>query len=252
MSRTRAIHFLMLLCFLWGCDGGVQIQSYEVLRTLPHDSTAYTQGLVFHDGFFFESTGRYGTSSVRKVDPETGEVLLSVDLEDTQFGEGLALVGSELFQLTWKAGQAFVYDLEALALKRTLGYEGEGWGLCYDGDALFMSDGSDRLYRRDPGTFEVLGEVAVTKDGFPVWRINELECVGGEIYANVFQTTDIIRIEKATGRVLAQIDGFQLSARAKRANDPEALFNGIAYDPGRDIFFVTGKLWRELFEIRLK
>ena len=251
MSRTRAIHFLVLLGFLWGCDGGVQVQSYEVLRTLPHDSTAYTQGLVFHDGFFFESTGRYGTSSVRKVDPETGEVLLSVKLEDTQFGEGLALVGSELFQLTWKAGQAFVYDLESLALKRTLQYEGEGWGLCYDGEALFMSDGSDRLYRRDPGTFEVLGEVAVTKDGFPVWRINELECVGGEIYANVFQTTDIIRIEKATGRVLAQIDGFQLSARARRANDPEALFNGIAYDPGRDIFFVTGKLWQELFEIRL-
>ncbi len=233
-----------------GCDSGVRQRGFELLRTLPHDPGAYTQGLLFHDGFLYESTGRYGTSSVRKVELETGKVLQIAELDEAQFGEGLALVGSELYQLTWQTGLAFVYGLDSLELKRTYEYEGEGWGLCYDGEVLFMSDGSDKLYMRDPASFEVVGVVNVTKGGFPVWRINELECVGEDIFANVFQTTDIIQIDKASGEVVSQLDGFQLSAAARRVTDPEALFNGIAHDPERNVFFLTGKLWQDLFEVR--
>ena len=240
-----------LLVLLAGCDPGPAPLSYQILRTLPHDPEAYTQGLVFHDGLLYESTGRRGSSSLRKVDPETGEILAMTTLDESYFGEGLALVDSELIQLTWQAGQAFVYDADSLTLRRSLEYEGEGWGLCFDGQALFMSDGSYRLYRRDPETFELLEEIRVTRDGFPVWQLNELECVGEVIYANVYQTTDILRIDKASGDVVGVLDGFGLSASARRAPDPEAVLNGIAYDPGRDTFYVTGKLWQSLFEIRL-
>ena len=246
--------FFVSLPLVWGlsaCDRGVPILDYEILRTLPHDPEAYTQGLVFHDGFLFESTGRYGTSSVRKTDLSTGEVLQITSLAEEHFGEGLALVGSELIQLTWQAGLAFVDDSESLVLQRTVEYEGEGWGLCFDGESLFMSNGTDRLFRRDPATFEVLEELQVTKDGLSVWRLNELECVGDDVFANVYQTTKIMRIDKATGRVTSEIDGFSLSAAAERVPDPEAVLNGIAHDPEAGTLYVTGKLWRTLFEIRV-
>jgi len=239
---------------LWGisaCDAGVQPLDYEILRTLPHDTEAYTQGLVLHDGFLFESTGRYGESSVRKTDLATGEVLRITPLAEEDFGEGLALVGSELFQLTWQSEVAFVYDVESLDLLRSVEYRGEGWGLCYDGESLFMTDGTDRLFRRDPGTFEVLEEQQVTADGISVWRLNELECVGEFIYANVYPTARILRIDKHTGRVLSEIDGFRLSAAARRASDPEAVLNGIAHYPTTGTLFVTGKLWESLFEIEI-
>jgi glutamine cyclotransferase len=205
--------------------------------------------LVFHDGFLFESTGRYGTSSIRKVHVETGKVLQVRDLPEEYFGEGLAIVGSELIQLTWKSGLAFVYDSDSLTLRRTLEYTGEGWGLCYDGESLFMSDGSDKLVRRDPRTFEILGSVRVTQDGFSVRSLNELECVSDDIYANVYQTNRILRIDKLTGRVISEMDGYRLSLSSKRKPDPEAVFNGIAYDPEKRTFYVTGKLWPDLFEI---
>jgi glutaminyl-peptide cyclotransferase len=224
---------------------------YQILRTLPHDTLAYTQGLVFHEGFLYESTGRYGTSSVRKVDLETGEVLRSVALSDDQFGEGLAQVGSELIQLTWKAGLAFVYDIDSLTLQRTFDYQGEGWGLCSDGESLFMSNGTNRLARRDPSTFEVVEEIRVTEGGFSVSQLNELECVGDDIYANVFMTTRIVRIDKRTGEVVGELDGFSLSAAARRRADYEAVMNGIAFDPARGVFFLTGKYWQDLFEIRI-
>jgi len=250
MKRSLPI-LLLFLSVLTGCDKGVRTEDYQVLRTLPHDPLAYTQGLVLHDGFLFESTGRYGASSVRKVEMETGAVLQITHLAQEYFGEGLALVDRELFQLTWRSGLAFVYDSESLILQRTFEYEGEGWGLCYDGESLFMSDGSNRLLRRNPTTFEVLGELRVTKGGFSVPRLNELECVGDEIYANIYQTTRIVRIDKFTGSVLSEIDGFRLSAAAHRVPDPEAVMNGIAFDSGRGTFFVTGKLWEELFEIQI-
>ena len=241
----------LLFLGLSACDKGVESLPYEILRTLPHDGEAYTQGLVLRDGFFFESTGRYGESTVRRVDLATGEALQSITLAEEYFGEGLALVGSELFQLTWKSGLAFVYDVETLDLIRSLEYQGEGWGLCYDGQSLFMSDGTDRLFRRDPTTFEVQDELRVTANGISVWRVNELECVGEYIYANVYPTTRILQIDKHTGRVLSEIDGFRLSAAARRVSDPEAVLNGIAHDPTTGSLYVTGKLWDSLFEIEI-
>jgi glutamine cyclotransferase len=243
--------WLLLLLAAFGCDQPVSNQDFSVIRTLPHDSHAYTQGLVFSEGVLYESTGRYGESSVRKVDPETGEVLSIRVLPDEYFGEGLALVGRELFQLTWKSGVAFVYDVDSLTQKRTYSYTGEGWGLCFDGESLFMSNGSDRLTRRDPETFEPLEEIQVLKDGFSVWRLNELECVGNEIFANVYQTNRIVRIDKQTGQVVSEMDGYQLSLASKRPPDAEAVFNGIAHDPETGFFYVTGKLWPDLFEIQL-
>lgn len=247
---NRVLIFLVLATS--GCDRPVPTEEYRVLRTLPHDPLAFTQGLVLRDGVLYESTGRHGTSSVRKVDLISGEVLAIRDLPEEYFGEGLALVGSELIQLTWQSGLAFVYDSETLEPQRTFEYEGEGWGLCFDGEALFMSDGSDKLRRRDPQTFDVIEEIPVTKDGFSVWRLNELECVGGEILANVYQTNRIVRIDKQTGEVAAEIDGYGLSVASRRAPDPEAVFNGIAFDPATGHFYVTGKLWPDLFEIEIQ
>jgi len=228
----------------------VEWATYEVVLTLPHDSAAYTQGLVFHDRFLWESTGRYGESTVRKVDLETGEVLLSHALPDSLFGEGLALVGSELIQLTWKAGVAFVYDLDSLQVQRTFRYDGEGWGLCYDGTDLYMTDGSDTLYRRDPQTFEVLGTVRVTSAGTSVPRLNELECVGDHVWANVYLEDRIVQIDKASGRVVRAVDGFQLRL-ASGAPADDGVLNGIAYDPRTGLFFLTGKLWPKLYVVRI-
>ena len=151
----------------------------------------------------------------------------------------------------WQSGLAFVYDSESLSLRRTLGYTGEGWGLCFDGESLFMSSGSDKLQKRHPNYIEVIEEIRVTKGGFSVQRLNELECVGNEIFANVYQTNKILRIDKLTGRVTAEIDGYRLSVASKRTPDPEAVFNGIAFDPATGHFFVTGKLWPDLFEIEI-
>jgi glutaminyl-peptide cyclotransferase len=252
MAFRRLAPALFLLCLLLpACDGGVETLQYEVLRTLPHDASAYTQGLEFENGIFFESTGQYGSSTIRKVLPETGEVLQSASLPDEHFGEGLALVGPEVFQLTWQSGLALVYDTSTLSIQRTFNYEGEGWGLCFDGQFLFMSNGSSLLFRRDPETFEVLQELRVTEDGFSVPRLNELECVGNEIYANLFQSTRIVRIDKITGEVGGELDGFHLATAARRPPLPDAVMNGIAYDPARDVFYLTGKLWQDLFEVRV-
>ncbi|MGD2120587.1 MAG: glutaminyl-peptide cyclotransferase [Gemmatimonadota bacterium] len=250
MKKAALPPFFALLALI-ACDQGAQPIGYQILRTLPHDSLAYTQGLVFHNGFFYESTGSYGKSTVRKVDPESGRIIQATPLSDDHFGEGLALVGSELYQLTWKAGLAFVYDLDSLKLQRTFEFDGEGWGLCFDGEALFMSDGSNRLTRRDPVTFEVLDEIRVTEGGFSVSQLNELECIGDHIFANVFMTTRIVRIQKNTGRVSGELNGFNLSAAARRRANPDAVMNGIAYDPARDVFFLTGKYWQDLFEVRI-
>jgi glutamine cyclotransferase len=241
----------LFLAALLSCDKPAPTQEYRIVASHPHDPTAYTQGLVFHDGALYESTGRHGESTVRRVELESGRVLASRSLPDDVFGEGLALVGSELYQLTWKAGIVYVYDVDSLTLKRTHEYSGDGWGLCFDGSWLFMSNGSDRLLRRDPSTFELLEEIRVTEDGFSVRQLNELECVGDEILANVFQTNRILRIEKVTGKVLAELDGYSLSLASRRPPNPEAVFNGIAHDPRTGHLYVTGKLWPDLFEIEI-
>ena len=188
---------------------------------------------------------------MRRVDVPTGEVVARVAVDSALFGEGLARVGSELFQLTWKSGRALVYDLESFDLLREYTYEGEGWGLCFDGESLWMSDGSSALERRDPQTFEVLATVEVLRDGSPQRRLNELECVDDWIYANVYQTDLIVRIDKQTGAVMGEIDLSSVPLRARRPGDIDAVLNGIAYVPETGVFLVTGKLWPKLIALRL-
>lgn len=228
-------------------EGPAQRLAVRVLGEFPHDPTAYTQGLLWHDGALYESTGQYGASRLRRVEVETGAELAQRPLPETLFGEGLARVDERLIQLTWKAGRALVYDLGSLEPVEELWYEGEGWGLCFDGAWLWMSDGTDRLQRRDSATFEVVGELRITHEGAAVGLLNELECAEGWIYANVYETDYIVRIEPVTGRVAAVIDASGL-LNAEEAATAEVL-NGIAYNPRRETFYVTGKYWPRLFEV---
>ena len=225
--------------------------TYDLVRTLPHDTGAYTQGLLIHDGIFFESTGRYGRSEVRQVEIATGEVLRSRALADNRFGEGLARVGERLIQLTWKAGLALVHDAATLDSLGTFEYRGEGWGLCHDGVSLYMSNGSDTLQRRDPDTFDLLGRIEVTRTDSAVHNLNELECVGDHIYANVYRSSEIVRIDKATGVVTGVLDAQALARASGRPANPAAVLNGIAYDPRTGTFYVTGKLWPTMFQIEV-
>lgn len=221
----------------------------QVLRSLPHDPTAFTQGLLLHAGKFYESTGLNGRSTLRRVDPNTGVVEKSVALADTHFGEGLALVGERLIQLTWRSGLAFVYDRASFRLLRTFRYAGEGWGLTWDGRRLIMSDGSDRLVFRDPDTFQVNGEVAVRYMGRPLPLLNELEFIDGMVYANVLQTEQVVIIDPVSGAVTGVIDasGLLLPGQAEGVD----VLNGIAWNPATRTLFLTGKLWPKVFEARL-
>ena len=228
---------------------GVAELEPQVLGSYPHDTDAFTQGLLLHNNLFYESTGLRGRSSLRKVELETGEVLEQISVPEQYFAEGLALVNDRLIQLTWEAGEAFVYNLD-FEQTGSFNYEGEGWGLCYDGESLYMSDGSATLDRRDPETFELEEEVAVRLRGAPVVRLNELECVADSIYANVWQTNDIVRIDKASGQVTAVIDASELLTAEERAGlESGGVLNGIAYDAEAETFFVTGKLWPKVFEV---
>jgi glutaminyl-peptide cyclotransferase len=225
---------------------------WEVVSRRPHDPGAFSQGLLLDgDGRLFESTGMWGQSSVREVDPRSGAVLRHRPLPDDQFAEGLALMGDELVQLTWLRGVARRYDVETFAIVGRHRYEGQGWGLCFDGERLVMSDGSDRLTFRDPQTFEVLGSVAVTTSGQSLARLNELECVGEEVWANVWQTDAIMRIDPDDGRVTGVLDLEGVIEPDPAEADRSAVLNGIAYDAEGDTFLVTGKYWPELIEIRV-
>lgn len=235
------------------CDSGAPTESlvFRVVRTLPHDSTAYTQGLLLHDGVLYESTGRYGESTVRTVDPTSGAVLSSVAVDSMYFGEGLARVGDRLIQLTWKEGVARVLDVATLDSVGTFSYGGEGWGLCYDGTSLWMSDGTSTLARRDPTTFAVQQTLDVTASGQSVYSLNELECVGPDLFANVYQRDEIVRIDKASGAVTGVLNAGSLTRDAGRTGDREAVLNGIAWNPETGTFYVTGKLWPTMYEIAL-
>ncbi len=229
----------------------VQLLEPEVLNVYPHDAGAFTQGLLFDDGSLYESTGRYGESSVRLVEPTNGDVLRSVDVPQEYFGEGLALVGDTLIQLTWKSGTAFVYDRDTFEQIGQFQYEGEGWGLCTDGRYLYMSDGSSFLDVRDAETFELIFSGLVTLQGSPVKNINELECVGDYVYANVWQTDYILQIDKTNGVVVGVIDASNLLSDEERAQlDGQEVLNGLAYQPETDTFWVTGKHWPHIYEVR--
>ena len=219
----------------------------QVIHRYPHDRTAFTQGLLWHDGALYESTGQYGRSLIRRVKPEDGKVLSERALDPKRFGEGLARVGDRLVQLTWQAEEAIVYDIGTLEPQKVLTYTGEGWGLCFDGTSLVMSDGSAVLTFRDPETMNTQRRLTIRKNGRPVDRLNELECVGDRIYANVWQSDEILRIDARSGVVDATIDASELlSGRERVAAD---VLNGIAYNPQTNTFFVTGKLWPTLFEV---
>jgi glutaminyl-peptide cyclotransferase len=221
----------------------------RVVAKYPHARDAFTQGLLWHDGAMYESTGRYGRSSLRRVRLEDGEVLAERSLDPSLFGEGLALVDDRLVQLTWRSGVAVVSDLESLEQRDMLRYPGEGWGLCFDGTALVMSDGSSILDLRSPQTLELLSEMTVWRGDRPVRKLNELECVGDDLYANVWQSNEIMRIDAKTGRVTAVIDasGLLTASESMRAD----VLNGIAYKPDTDTFLLTGKLWPHVFEVDL-
>ena len=227
-----------------------RIYGYEVVNTYPHEITAFTQGLMFRDGELWEGTGKHGLSRLSRVDLETGEALESVPLASRYFGEGIEMIGDRIYQLTWRAHMVFVYDRESLEPLETLYNAREGWGLAWDGEHLILSDGSASLQFIDPEGFAPVREIGVTVRSQPLAMLNELEYIDGEVWANVWQTDFIVRIDPATGVVNSIVDLTGLSARTELGSG-EAVLNGIAWDSDGERLFVTGKHWAHLFEIEL-
>ncbi|HLZ41677.1 MAG TPA: glutaminyl-peptide cyclotransferase [Candidatus Sulfotelmatobacter sp.] len=224
--------------------------TFVLVHVFPHDTGAYTQGFAYHDGFLYEGTGRNGSSSLRKVRLETGEVVQKVDLGHEFFGEGITLVKDKVLQLTWKSGTGFVYDLNSFRLLRKFSYAGEGWGLATSGREVFMSDGTSEIRVLDNETLEEKSRLKIHDGLTPVDQLNELEFVEGQIFANVWHSNRIARISPQTGEVVGWIDLTGILSPVYRL-DSEAVLNGIAYDPIKKRLFVTGKLWPSVYEIRL-
>ena len=262
--RATLVAAALLVTAVWAAcaqNGGVVAKApaaparpveyaYAIVKVFPHDRGAYTQGLQYHQGFLFEGTGLNGRSSLRKVQLETGKVLQSIPLSSEFFGEGIAIVGDEIAQLTWRNGVGFVYGLSDFRLRRKFSYSGEGWGMATNGREVFMSDGSAAIRVLDPRTFAEKNRFTVRDGGHPVTQLNELEWVEGEIYANVYQTERIARISPRTGQVTGWIDMNGLLSPVMRSGQVDVL-NGIAYDAAGKRLFVTGKLWPSLFQIRV-
>lgn len=273
----RLVIILFSVLTTFGCSGGssslrpnansspaksttLPVYGYEIVKTYPHDPEAYTQGLLFHNGFLYESTGQEGRSSLRKVEIETGKVLQKFDLPRESFGEGIALLGDKIYQLTWREGVARVFNLDDFKLIKEFSYQGEGWGITTDGTNLFMTDRTHVMRVLNPETFKSVKMLAVMReDGRPLMNINELEYVKGEIWSNVWHSEDpevlgkpnhIARIDPATGKLIGWINLDGISPDDIKRN-PENTLNGIAYDPAGDRIFVTGKQWRKLFEIKI-
>ncbi len=219
----------------------------KVLRVLPHDRDAFTQGLVVVGGALYESTGQHGDSRVRRVDLDTGDVRTEAWLPNDLFGEGIAPVGDRLIQLTWREQRALIWSLPDLRMLGELSYQGEGWGLTSDGDRLIMSDGSDVLTLRDPKTFAPVGRIPVTLDGEPQESLNELEWAEGAVWANVWRSDRIVRIDLSSGMVTGVVDASGLLTAAER--EGVDVLNGIAWNPANGHFLITGKLWPKLFEV---
>jgi glutaminyl-peptide cyclotransferase len=242
---------LVLYAATFSAKPAVRIDSYRVVHVYPHDPEAFTQGLVYVDGHLYESTGVNGHSSVRMVELETGRVLQQCEIPREYFGEGLTDWASDLVQVTWRTGTAFVYDRFSFRLRRSLHYPGEGWGLTHDRRSLIMSDGSAVLRFLDPSSFQEIRRVSVhDQNGRPVSDLNELEYVTGEIYANVWHKDEIARISPRTGAIIGWIDLAGIIDQRELPSE-EAVLNGIAYDQKSGRLFVTGKLWPKLFEIKV-
>jgi len=225
------------------------ILKHTVVKAYPHDRQAFTQGLFFMDGQLWEGTGLEGRSAIRRIELATGKVVQSHDIGAQYFGEGLAPVGNQLYELTWRNGLMFVYDKDTMKLQRAFRYKGEGWGLTTDGKRLIMSDGSSALHFLDPATLNRLGTIRVTDRGVEIPRLNELEYIKGEIWANVWQSNRIARIDPKTGRVNSWLDLTGILSPLEATGTD--VLNGIAYDAKGDRIFVTGKLWPKLFEIKV-
>ncbi len=224
-----------------------EIATMRVISIRPHDEPAFTQGLEFYGDRLFESRGLRGSSGLAEINASDGEVLRDISLAPQLFGEGITIVGDTIIQLTWTSGKAFVYDIETLSVVDQFEYEGEGWGLCFDGTSLYMSDGSDILTLRDPVTFAITGSMKVTSDLVSVNRLNELECVDNHVYANIWQTDTIIGIDTSSGHVDRVIDASAL--QTYEGVSVANVLNGIAYSKASDSFLVTGKLWPLMFEV---
>lgn len=239
--------------YSWGLGASMVPEwEYEIVAVHPHDPTAFTQGLHFYQGHLFESTGLEGKSSIRKVDIAKGTPIINIPLDPRDFGEGLTMVGDQFFQLTWKSGVGFVYNTN-LQLVRRFDYSGQGWGLTFDGKHLIMSDGGMELVFLDPETTQVVRRLPVVMGSFKLDRINEMEYVDGLIYANRWQQDSIFVIHPETGRVIARLPLLNLLSPAERPRGlDDGSLNGIAYNPDTRTFFVTGKKWPKMFEIRVK
>ena len=232
-------------------NGPAPKYGYQILNIFPHDSNAFTQGLILVDGKLLESTGQEGRSSLRSVEISSGKILKKVDVPLPYFAEGMTVLNGKVYQLTWQHNVGFIYDLQTFEKTGQFEYEGDGWGLTTDGQSLIMSDGSNRIKFLDPASFRVTRTISVTDAGSPVNQLNELEFVKGEIYANIWHSDRVAAIDPQTGRVKAWIDLTGLMPEEEPL-DEEAVLNGIAYDQANDKFYVTGKLWPRLFEIKIK
>lgn len=239
------------------------VYDFQIVKEYPHDPTAFTQGLEYHDGFLYEGTGGSRSnpvqpndakiySSLRKVEYTTGKVLQKHDLPSDFFGEGITILGDKIFQITWHEGTAFVYNLSDFKLEKELRYSGQGWGLTNDGTNLFMSDGTHVIRVVNPEDFKTVRTLVVSDEaGKPIMQLNELEFVNGEIWANIWQSGWIIRIDPQTGKLLGRVDINKLADDVKEKEDDADVLNGIAYDKAGDRLFITGKLWKKLYEIKV-
>jgi glutaminyl-peptide cyclotransferase len=242
---------LALLAGATAAHAAIPVYGYKVVHVYPHDTGAYTEGLFYKDGYLYESTGEAGSSTVRKVELESGETVQRHNLPARYFGEGIIDWKGRLVQLTWQSQTGFVYDLASFTLQHTFGYTGEGWALTRDDKHLYMSDGTPVLRVLDPETLQVVRRIRVTADGAPVTYLNELEWVDGEIYANVWLTDRIARIDPTSGHVVGWIDLTGLLDVSRLPNPVDDVLNGIAWDAKHKRLFVTGKRWPKLFEIKL-
>ena len=250
-NYAQALLLAALLPLAAGAVAAIPTYDFKVVRSYPHDAQAFTEGLLYRDGFLYESTGLNGKSSIRKVSLETGKVLQSKDIPPQYFGEGLTVWGDTLVGLTWQTQTGFVFDLKTFELRSQFVYPGEGWGLTQNGKELIMSDGTSTLRFLDPKTFLEVRRVKVSAEGIAVDQINELEVVGDEVYANLWHTSTIARIDPASGKIVGWIDLGRLYPDAGKGPNNENVLNGIAWDAEKKRLFVTGKLWPKIYEIKL-
>jgi glutamine cyclotransferase len=256
----RLLIFCLPLCVLASCSFGAELPAQIELRllaTFPHDDKAFTQGLLLDEGYLYESTGQYGESTLRRVETKTGKVTAQVTLPRQFFAEGLALVGDSLYQLTWRENYCFVYDKKTLQFKGQFQYPGEGWGLTYDGTDLILSDGTNTLRFYDPKTFRLKRKIDVM-DGIqkkkpePVRNLNELQWIHGEVWANVWTTTRIVRINPKNGNVIGWLEMAQYVPAEHRNDNQVRILNGIAFDPTNNHVYITGKYWNVMHQFKLE